>query len=171
MYRLVLKHDVGGQAPGFALKDVAGREVSLDSFRSGHAVVLVFFTGGFDRDATRNLQAFAGKYPMIRDSDAVVIAVTPELPGKVSTLAENMSLPFAVLSDPEMKVVKEYDVYDPVANWTWPAAFVIDKDGIIQYAFRGVSAPNTPPVEYIWATLLKMKEGKEGKAAPAAGKA
>jgi peroxiredoxin len=86
-------------------------------------------------------------------------------------MVENMSLPFTVLSDPDMKVVKEYDVYDPMMNWTWPAAFIIDKDGIIQYAFRGASAPNTPPVEYIWARLLKMKEAREGKTPAAAGRA
>jgi peroxiredoxin Q/BCP len=170
MYRMVLKHDVGGQAPGFTLKDRTGRDVSLDSFRP-NVVVLVFFAGGFDRDAVRNLRAFAERYPRIRDYDAEVVAITPELPGKVNTLVENMSLPFTVLSDPEMKVVKEYDVYNPVMNWTWPAAFIIDKDGIIQYAFRGASSPNTPPVEYIWVKLLRMKEGKEGKTAAATGKA
>jgi peroxiredoxin Q/BCP len=164
---MVLRHDVGGQAPGFTLKDWTGREVALDSFRP-HVVVLVFFAGGFDRDAVRSLRAFAESYPRIRDSDAVLVAITPELPGKVQTLAESMSLPFTVLSDPEMRVVKEYDVYDPVMNWTWPAAFIIDKEGVIQYAFRGASLPNTPPVDYIGLKLAWMKEGK---APEAAGKA
>jgi peroxiredoxin Q/BCP len=167
MYRMVLRHDVGGQAPDFALKDGTGKEVSLDSFRS-NVVVLVFFVGGFDRDAVRNLRELAKNYQRIQDSDAVIVAVTPELPGKVQTLVEKMSLPFTVLSDPEMKVVKEYDIYNPDTNWTWPAAFVIDRDGVIQYAFRGASAPNTPPVEYICLKLMQMKTGK---APTAAGKA
>jgi peroxiredoxin Q/BCP len=161
---MVLRHDVGGQAPDFTLKDRTGREVALDSFRPS-VVVLVFFTGGFDRDAVRGLQAFAGSSQRIRDNDAVVVAITPELPGKVQTLVENLSLPFTVLSDPEMKVVKEYDVYNPLTNWTWPAAFIIDKDGVIQYAFRGASPPNTPPLDYIWLKLVRMKEGKAPAAA------
>jgi thioredoxin-dependent peroxiredoxin len=164
MYRMVLRHDVGGQAPGFTLKDGTGREVALDSFRP-NIVVLVFFTGGFDRDALRGLREFARSNQRIRDSDAVVVAITPELPGKVQTLVENMSLPFTVLSDPEMKVVKEYDIYNPVTNWTWPAAFIIDKEGVIQYAFRGASPPNTPPVDYIGLKLTWMKEGKTPAAA------
>jgi peroxiredoxin Q/BCP len=167
MYRMVLRHDVGGPAPDFTLKDGTGREVALGSFRP-NVVVLIFFTGGFDRDAVRSLRALAGSNQRIRDSDAVVVAITPELPGKVQTLVESMSLPFTVLSDPEMKVVKEYDLYNPDMNWTWPAAFIIDKDGVIQYAFRGASPPNTPPVEYIWLKLTRMKEGK---APAAAGKA
>jgi peroxiredoxin Q/BCP len=167
MYRMVLRHDVGGQAPGFTLKDGTGREIALDSFRP-NVVVLVFFTGSFDKDAVRSLREFAISNQRIRDSDAVIVAITPELPGKVQTLVEGMSLPFIVLSDPEMKVVKEYDVYNPEQNWTWPAAYIVDKDGVIQYAFRGASAPNTPPVDYIWLKLTWMKAGK---APAAAGKA
>ncbi len=168
MYRMVLRHDVGGQAPDFTLKDGTGKEVSLDSFRP-NVVVLVFFTGGFDRDAVRSLRELAKSYQRIRDSDAVIIAVTPELTGKVQTLVEGMSLPFTVLSDPEMKVVKEYDIYNPDMNWTWPAAFIIDRDGVIQYAFRGASAPNTPPVDYILSEA-HLDEGRKS-AGCAAGKA
>jgi thioredoxin-dependent peroxiredoxin len=164
MYRMVLRHDVGGQAPGFALKDGTGREATLDSFRPS-VVLLVFFTGGFDRDAVKGLQELVKGHQRILDSDAVLVAITPELPGKVQTLVVSMSLPFIVLSDPEMKVVKEYDVYDPIANWTWPAAFIIDKGGIIQYAFRGASPPNTPPVDYLLLKLARMKEGKPTVAA------
>lgn len=156
---MVLKHDVGGRAPGFTLKDGTGREVSLDSFRQ-KVVVLVFFTGGFDREAMRSLRAIAENYPRLQDTGAVVVAITPELPGKVRTIVEGISLPFVVLSDPEMKVVREYDVYNPEQNWTWPAAFIIDREGVIQYAFRGASAPNTPPLDYILLKLAWMKAGK-----------
>jgi len=164
---MVLRHDVGGQAPGFALKDAAGRDVALDGYRGQRLVVLVFFAGGYDRDAVRNLRALAERYPRIREDGAEVLAITPELPGKVQTLVEKLDLPFPVLSDPDMKVVKEYDVYDPTYNWTWPAAFIVDREGVIQYAFRGASPPNTPPVEYILLKLTQMKEG----GAPVAGRA
>jgi len=36
---------VGEQAPGFALRDAEGREVSLDELRKSGRVVLVFFRG------------------------------------------------------------------------------------------------------------------------------
>ncbi|HUL61901.1 MAG TPA: redoxin domain-containing protein, partial [Methanocella sp.] len=118
-------------------------------------------------DAVRNLRALKESCPRIRASDAAVIAITPELPGKAKTLADGEGLPFPVLSDPDLGVVREYDVYDPASNWTYPAAFIVDRDGVIQYAFRGASPPNTPPVEYILLKLTLMKEGK----APAAARA
>jgi peroxiredoxin len=122
--------------------------------------LLIFFTGGFDRDAVRNLRAIAERYQRIRESDTEVLAITPELPGKVKTLAGSLNPPYPMLSDPDLKVVKEYDIYNPDTNWTWPAAFIIDRAGIIQYAFRGASPPNTPPVDYILLKLTQMKEGK-----------
>ncbi len=164
---MVLKHDVGGPAPGFTLKGPAGGDVSLEDYRGKSSVVLVFFAGGHDRDAVRNLRALKGSCPRIQASDAAVIAITPELPGKAKTFADGEGFPFPVLSDPDLKVVREYDVYDSASNWTYPAAFIIDRDGVIQYAFRGVSPPNTPPVEYILLKLTQMKEGK----APAAARA
>ncbi|OPY29206.1 MAG: thiol-disulfide oxidoreductase [Methanocella sp. PtaU1.Bin125] len=164
MYRMVLKHDVGALAPGFTLKDPDGRDVSLESFREQGNVVLVFFIGGFDRDAVRNLRALADRYPEIREAGAGVVAITPELPGKVKTLAESLKPPYPMLSDPDLTVVKEYDIYNPDTNWAWPAAFILDRDGVIQYAFRGASNPNTPPVEYLLLVLARMKEGKPAAA-------
>ena len=70
-------------------------------------------------------------------------------------MAESLNPPYPVLSDPDLKVTKEYDTYNPVTNWAWPAAYIIDRNGVIQYAFRGASPPNTPPVDYI---LLKLTQ-------------
>ena len=168
MYRMVLKHDVGSPAPDFTLRDAEGREFSAGGFRGRGSLVLIFFLGGFDRDAVRSLRSLAEGYGRIKDAGAEVLAITPELPGKVKTLVEGLQPPFPVLGDPELAAVRAYDVYDPVANWTWPAAFIIDRDGVIQYAFRGVSAPNTPPTEYL---LLKLTAMKEGKAVGAPGQA
>ena len=165
MYRMVLKHDVGAPAPDFSLAGPDGRAVSPGDFRGKSSLVLVFFLGGFDRDAVRSLRALAEGYPRIREADAEVIAITPELPGKVRTLVDGLHPPFPVVSDPDLTTAKEYDVYDATNNWTWPAAFIIDRDGVIQYAFRGVSPPNTPPVEYLLMKLTLMKEGKTPGAA------
>lgn len=164
MYKMVLRHDVGSPAPDFTLKDASGREVSPSGYKGKSNVVLIFFIGGFDLHSMRNLRALIDNYRQIRENDAEVIAITPELPGKVETIVENLKPPFVIISDPELSVAKEYDVYNPEEKWVWPAAYIIDKDGVIQYAYRGASAPNTPPVEYIEMKLLQMKAGK----APAA---
>ena len=163
---MTLRLDVGIQAENFRLKDGEGREVALEDYRGRDNVLLLFFLGGFDLFAMRGLRELARMYSDIKSLDTEVLAITPELQGKVKTLTDNLKPPFRVLSDPELKTVKMYDVYDPMKNWTWPAAFIIDRNGIVQYSFRGASPPNTPELQYIISKLRQMKEGKsEGQAA------
>lgn len=158
MYRMIIRLDVGANAEDFRLKNAAGKEVSLSEYRGKSNLVLVFFAGGYDKYAMRNLREISERYPEIKGLNAEVLAITPELPGKVRTLTDNLRSPFEILSDPQMDVVRKYDVYDPNTRWTWPAAFIIDTNGVIQYAFRGASPPNTPHVDYLLLKLRQMKQ-------------
>lgn len=171
MYKLVLRLDVGKQAEVFTLNDHRGKPVNLGDHIGKDIVFLTFYRGGFDKEAVRYLNALKEYYPKIRDLGVEVIAVTPELPSKVESTVNSLGLPFIVLSDPELKATKTYDVYDPSAEWCWPAGFVIDRKGTIQYAFRGVSPPNTPPVPYLMKKFEQMhKQEQEAGAAAAAAR-
>ncbi len=167
MYKMVLRLDVGSRAEDVGLKDADGKDVSLASYMGKDNLVMIFFLGGFDLHSVRNLKDFVHRYSTIKELGADVVAITPELPGKVKTLAENLKPPFPVLSDQELTAVRQYDIYNPTTNWTWPAAFIIDKDGVIQYSFRGASPPNTPDLGYIIMKLRMMAGGtKEASAKP-----
>jgi len=161
MYRMILRLDVGSRAEDVRLKNADGKEVSLGDYLGKSNVAMIFFLGGFDLHSMRSLRDFVNRYPEIKGLDAEVIAITPELPGKVHTLTENLKPPFILLSDPDLNAVRKYDVYNPDTNWTWPAAFIIDKGGIIQYSFRGASPPNTPDLGYIIMKLRQMAEAKK----------
>jgi thioredoxin-dependent peroxiredoxin len=160
MYKMALRLDVGSKAEDFSLKNGDGNEVKLSGLIGKGNVLLIFFLGGFDKAAVSSLEILKNAYQGVRDMDTEVVAITPELQAKAGRLSKDLMLPFTVLSDPDFRVVKAYDVYDKAGNWTYPAAFIIDKTGIIQYAFRGASTPNTPPIEYIIGKLGRMKEGK-----------
>lgn len=160
---MILRLDVGGRAEDARLKNADGKDVSLGDYLGKSNLVLIFFLGGFDMHSMRSLRDFASRYPDLKGLDADVVAITPELPGKVKTIAENLKPPFTLLSDPELDAVRKYDVYNPTTNWTWPAAFIVDKSGVIQYSFRGASPPNTPDLGYIMMKLRQMVTGaKEG---------
>lgn len=157
MYRMVLRHDVGGKAPDFTLKNQNGEDVKLSDHTGKHSVLLVFYLGGYDKFAVRSLNSMRENYPVLKELNCEVIAITPELPGKVRSTVESLRLPFDVLSDSDFVVSKEFDVYNPNSNWTYPAAFLIDSSGMILYSYRGASPPNTPHLEYIISKLRSMK--------------
>ncbi len=137
MYKLVLRLDVGSRAEDFTLDDYRGNAVSLGGLLERGIVFLTFYRGGFDRESVRYLRALAEGHDRLKGLGVEVVAVTPELPGKARGTAESLGLPFTVLCDPELKVTRQYDVYDPSTEWCWPAGFVIGEGGVIQYVFRG----------------------------------
>ncbi len=124
-------------------------------------IFLTFYTGGFDRESMRYLKMLGDNYRKLKDMGVEVVAITPELQQKADGTVRSLQLPFNVLSDPELKVTKQYDVYNPMAEWCYPAAFVIDKNGTIQYVFRGVSPPNTPPVPYLLKKFEQMAKKEQ----------
>lgn len=160
MYKLVLRLDVGSQAEDFTLNDCNGKAVRLGELLGKGIVFLTFYRGGFDEESVRYLKALAGNYPVLKDLGVTVVAVTPELPQKAKSTAEQLGLPFPVLCDPSLTVARQYDVYSPTMEWCWPSGFIIDEGGIIQYAYRGVSSPNTPPVPYLMKKLEQMRAPK-----------
>jgi peroxiredoxin Q/BCP len=170
MYKLVLRLDVGSRAEDFTLKDLHGKDVRLGDLIGRGIVFLTFYRGGFDKESVQYLKALAGSYPKLRDLGVEVVAVTPELPEKAKGMAESIGLPFPVLTDPELKAARQYDVYSPAQEWCWPAGFVIGEDGTIQYTFRGVSPPNTPPVPYLVKKFEQMREPEAGSAGKAAAR-
>lgn len=170
MYKLVLRLDVGSRAEDFTLGDSTGKLVKLSDLLGKGIIFLTFYRGGFDREAIRYMKALAGCYRKLREMGVDIVAITPELPGKVKSTVAALSLPFTVLSDPELRVTRQYDVYNAGMEWCYPAAFVIDRTGIILYTFRGISPPNTPPVHYLIKKFEQMhkKEQEAGTAAATA---
>lgn len=167
MYKLVLRLDVGSQAEDFTLNDFTGKPFRLGDLMGKAIVFLTFYRGGFDRESVRYLEELAGVYPKLRELGVEVVAVTPELPEKVKATAGALRLPFTALSDPTLKVTRQYDVYNPAEEWCWPAGFIIGRDGTVQYAYRGVSPPNTPPLPYLLKKFEQMREQSSGATAAA----
>ncbi len=164
MYKMVLRLDVGSRAEDFALTDYRGDTVRLSDLTGKGMVLFAFFRGGFDKESIKFLRALKDSYQKIRDAGCEVLAITPELPQKAATVVSDLQLPFNVACDTDMKVAKMYDVYNPAMNWCWPAAFILDRNGVIQYSFRGASPPNTPPMEYILRKIEQMKKAEEQQA-------
>lgn len=158
---MVLRLDVGSKAENFALKNWQGNEIRLSDLIGKHNILMIFYIGKHDKDAIKFLEKLKMDYPRIKELDTEVIVITPEIQSKARSTVESMQLPFEMVSDPELKIIKMYDVYNPVYNWAWPAAFIIDKNGVIQYSFRGASSPNTPPISYILSKLRQMHQGPQ----------
>ena len=145
--------DVGTKAPDFTLPDKDGNPVSLSDFR-GKKVVLYFYPRDNTPGCTRQACAFAGAYQDFQNLDAVVIGVSKDSTASHQKFAEKHSLPFILLSDPELTVLQAYDVwkekknYGKVSMGTVRATYVIDEAGIIEKTMPKVK-PDTNAAEIL----------------------
>lgn len=143
----------GAIAPDFTLPNQDGVPVSLRDFR-GKQVVLYFYPKDNTPGCTRQACAFAGAYGEFAALDAVVIGISKDSPASHQRFAEKYSLPFLLLSDPELTAIQAYGVwqekklYGKVSMGVVRTTFLIDREGRIQKVMPNVK-PDTNAAEVL----------------------
>jgi peroxiredoxin len=61
------------------------------------------------------------------------VAISVDAPDAGATLARRLGLTYPVASDPEREVIASYGVLDAENEISWPAIFVVGKDGAIAW--------------------------------------
>ncbi len=145
--------EVGTKAPGFTLLDKDGNEVSLSDF-AGKKIVLYFYPRDNTPGCTRQACAFAGAYAGFQEKDVVVIGISKDSVASHAKFAEKHSLPFILLSDPELIAIQGYDVwkekklYGKVSMGVVRTTYVIDENGVIEKVMPKVK-PDTNAAEIL----------------------
>lgn len=141
------------KAPEFTLHDKDSNSVSLADFR-GKKVVLYFYPRDNTPGCSRQACAFAAAYKDFCDENIQVIGVSKDSEASHRKFAEKYSLPFILLSDPELEVIKAYDVwaekklYGKVSFGVVRSTYIIDENGFIEKAMPQVK-PDTSAAEIL----------------------
>lgn len=154
--------EAGMKAPEFTLADKDGNSVSLQDFR-GKKVVLYFYPKDSTPGCTRQACAFAGAYREFEELNTVVIGVSKDSQASHQKFAQKNSIPFILLSDPELTAIQAYDVwkekklYGKVSMGVVRTTYLIDENGVIEKVFPKVK-PDTNAAEIL--VYLKGAVGK-----------
>ena len=140
--------DVGMKAPDFSLPDQNGTVRSLSDFRE-QRIVLYFYSKDMTSGCTKQACGFAELYPQFREKDAVVIGVSKDTAASHKRFEEKYGLPFILLSDPDLTVIRAYDVWKEKMNYGKPTMGVVRttyliENGVIVKAFGKVKAAENP---------------------------
>ena len=141
--------EIGTEAPAFTLPDQNGQVRSLEEFQ-GQKVVLYFYPKDMTSGCTKQACAFGELYPQFREKGAVVLGVSKDSVSSHKNFEKKYGLPFTLLSDPELTVIKAYDVwkekknYGKVSMGVVRTTYLIDENGIIVKAFDKVKAAENP---------------------------
>ena len=145
--------EIGTKAPEFTLLDKDGGEVSLSDF-AGRKVVLYFYPRDNTPGCTRQACAFAGAYNDFKNMDVAVIGISKDSVASHLKFAQKFDLPFVLLSDPELKAIQAYDVWQEKKNYgkvsmgVVRSTYIIDEKGIIEKVMPKVK-PDTNAAEIL----------------------
>jgi len=149
---------VGTRAPNVAVTGIDGQPVKLGSLYKDGPVVLTFYRGGWCPICNRALSAWASKLGELQAAGGKLVALTPEKPYLAARTREKANANYSVYSDDAFAAAKAFRVHFVVddetkskymqfglkvaesnVSGTWelpaPATFVIDREGIIRWAF------------------------------------
>lgn len=141
--------ETGIKAPEFALPDQDGVVRSLSEWR-GRKVILYFYSKDNTAGCTKQACGFAELYPAFTEKDAVVVGVSRDSVASHKKFAEKYSLPFTLLSDSELEVIRGYDVwqeknmYGKKTMGVVRTTYLIDEAGVIVRAQGKVRAADNP---------------------------
>ena len=133
---------VGDQAPDFSLPPAPGPDlVTLSSYRGEKNVVLLFFPLAFSSVCTDEMCRVAEDYGRWQELDAEVIGLSADSPFVTAKFAEETGAGFPIVSDFNKEAMTAYDVmyedYWGLRGVAKRAAFVVDRAGVIRYAWVG----------------------------------
>ena len=127
---------IGDIAPDFTLLDSEGREHKLSDYL-GRKIVLYFYPKDNTPGCTRQACAFASAYDEFKNRDIVVIGISRDSVASHKKFAEKYSLPFIILSDPDLVAIQAYGVwqekklYGKTSFGVVRTTFIIDEAGKI----------------------------------------
>ena len=165
---------VGDAAVDVELPDEFERPIRLSDQWQRHPLILVFVRHSgctFCRTQAADLR---DEYPAIQAAGADVVLVTMDEPNALASLKQQLELPFVCVSDPLQVAYQAYQcprgslwaVAGPGMWWRaiksllkhgfgrirgdamqLPGSFVIDRSGVIQFAYRSKQSADWAPVD------------------------
>ncbi len=136
---------VGNKAPAFTAKDQDGKTISLTGLK-GKNVVLYFYPKDNTPTCTLEACSLRDEHKFLAKKNYVVLGVSADDEKMHKKFATKFDLPFSLLADTDMTIIKAYDVwgikqfmgriYDGIIRTT----FIIDEKGIISEIIRDVKS-------------------------------
>ncbi len=152
---------IGQAAPEFSLFDTTKNKVNLSDYK-GKNVLLLFFPQAFTSTCTKELCAVRDDISRYSNTSAEIFGISVDSVFTLKKYKEDQHYSFTLLSDFNKEVSALYHTL--YTDWILEmkgvskrSAFIIDKNGIIQYAEVLESAGDLPNFEAINASLEQLK--------------
>ncbi len=130
---------IGAKAPDFLLYDSDKNKVTLSDFKGKKNVLLLFFPMAFTGTCTDELCAVRDDIATYSNANAHVLGISVDSVFTLAKYKEEQSYNFPLLSDFNKEVSTAYEtIYESFTPMNMKgvgkrSAFIIDKEGFVQY--------------------------------------
>lgn len=152
---------VGQKAPDFSLVNDAKETFTLSD--AGGATLLLFFPGAFTSVCTTELNQVNNDLARYNNQAVRVLGISTDSPFVLAEYKAQNKLQFDLLSDHNTEVSAAYGTkYEPgifpfgLHRITRRAAFLMDAEGVVQYAEVLENAGNLPDFDAINAAVAAL---------------
>jgi peroxiredoxin len=175
---------VGGVAPKFSLADASGHVVRSADLLARGPLAVSFYRGKWWPYCNAELAALQEALPEIQAAGGSLVAISPQLPEYSRELISQHRLMFPVLQDAHNEVARKFRLvfclpddlrvvykkmgvdlgkYNGDARWelSIPGAYVIGRDGVVQYASVDPDYTTRPEPEELVAAIKQA--GRESR--------
>ena len=155
---------VGSKAPDFTLKSKQASglvDVKLSDNFGKKNTVLLFFPAAFTGVCTKEMCELTAGMNGYSNLNADVIAVSVDTPFAQEAWAQKEKINLTLASDLNKETIKKYDVVFPmlagIGDTAARAAFVIDKNGVVQYSEQTPTPKDLPNFDKVKEALARLK--------------
>jgi len=144
----------GTKAPGFALSDQDGNEVSLSSLE-GQTSVLVFYPLDFSPVCTDQLNVYQEILPDLEQQGAKLYGISVDSAFAHKAFQERLGISIPLLADfnPKGEVARAYGVYIDERGHSQRALVMIGPDLTVKWAHQATSPLEVPGANLIFDAL------------------
>ena len=134
------KLQIGQPAPGFSLYDTEKNKVSLSDYAGKKNVLLLFFPQAFTRVCTKELCAVRDDIHIYNNDNVQVLGISVDSVFTLAKFKQENQYNYPLLSDFNKEVSGLYaSLYSSFSDMDMKgvskrSAFIIDRQGVIQYA-------------------------------------
>ena len=155
---------VGTKAPDFSLKSKQASglvDVKLSNNFGKKNTVLLFFPAAFTSVCTQEMCDISAGLNAYSALNADVIGISVDTPFSQEAWAQKEKINLTLASDLNKEITKKYDVLFPnlvgIGDTAARAAFVIDKNGVVQYSEQTPTPKDLPNFAKVKEALAKLK--------------
>ena len=129
--------NVGDKAPDFWGTDQDGKEIKLSDYKD-KKIALYFYPKDLTAGCTAQACNLRDNYHELIEKGYVIIGVSIQDEKSHKKFIEKNNLPFPIIADTNLKLVKEFGVYGEKKMYgrtymgTFRTTFIINEDGVIE---------------------------------------